>query len=1354
MTRRFVFLVTLSLVAMLAAIPAAQSTAAKALLQEGIALLAQHQPQAAIDVLNRAIVLDARFAEAYQRRAAAERELRDYASAMSDLAWAIELRPGFWELFYDRARIREELQDDRAAAADYEEAIAKNPRSVASYNGRARAKWRLNDFAGAAADFSQALVLDPKDAEARAGRTDTMDRKTAPAATTALPVEKPAARLIAKPVEQPIEKPASATVAPRSGPVAAPRPPSPPPPPIPARTEVPSIAFKASDPCAVENKISNGTPWQTPSSAAASSASSIIDGVTLPAPLKFAGLLREQYAGAVSAAQEGMRLVYGQMSDDETQKFEAIWAPLFDFPSRDIVDYLNKLNPLLLQFLAGREAMMRAAAAYEGAVLDGSLAVADDERAGWMDAMAAADQAAETLRSLEAGMSEIARRVEALGNPPSPVDAKCGARKRHQQGLDAIELPVADAMAGLFSGSISVQEAQPEVSFNSYAAIEAEAGLAGGSINRILSDLESAPTPFFALLRVPARAASADFLTLQRQASEWDLFVGYYGWGLNFNVRDATVSFDVVKVDGDTLTFTWGGPESGSTASTAGRKRVVVLRRGAQHAAFSDAWSTAFGQLNSAVAAIRSAVEKERANRVMSDSSRFYALTEMASGLNAQFQRYTGEAQAFATAAERYLSSPSAAARSWNRLSDFSAVFDAAKPAATSAAPQRSAPDPVKAPTAPKRTPEADRTEDIALHQTNLVFLDRTLQSERADLAKETTADRRQVLALRVIQIQSDISAEQDLIASYQTGQIVHTRSAFDEFAQQKFVASVQEEAVRADATRRIANGIERQIALLPEDQRDAMRENARRILDAKTIGSGDVEKARRLAGAINEQLQGYWQGQSAKEEEKAIAAQEHEFYAQTAGMALGAAFVGLGSAALAETFGETAAMTIWGPHLIGGVYGGVTGLVSGGPVEGLKQTVAWSSNVGYMATQFVEGYHGMGENPNADTSEKLWEGAKQMGVAFITGKAFEFGTSLVNHGALAVFGKDSRLFKPVISGTPTIRQQFDAARTTQQFDDAKSLITMYQEKELQLAKLRTSTPQGAPELQTLQGELQKLAASINSSYHSKWLMKYQALPLVRTKFNSRVEQSYQDMMPEMTQILKSQHYEMQGIEFQPVRNASSAGSSSMDLDLALKETPGMVILKNGKPVPLHEFMADAQKALNRAYHTTTGFSAERSDLLLTTSLHPEAFTDRRLLDKNVDFESIHPEDIANIGSVLQVKTAKIEGDAVLSSISKAQASCRESAKEIENMLLPNLRQRLQKAPAGSADAVKLKTSLDHWESVQKTFKQIGTQETDPYAILRLERELRQETGGLGINETIGELSRKFEKLGTALPIR
>lgn len=84
------------------------------------------------------------------------------------------------------------------------------------------------------------------------------------------------------------------------------------------------------------------------------------------------------------------------------------------------------------------------------------------------------------------------------------------------------------------------------------------------------------------------------------------------------------------------------------------------------------------------------------------------------------------------------------------------------------------------------------------------------------------------------------------------------------------------------------------------------------------------------------------------------------------------------------------------------------------------------------------------------------------------------------------------------------MRQQFDAARTRQQFDDAKSLITVYQNKKTQMAALRARTPSGSQEVQRLDSEVQSLAASINSSYHCKWLMKYEAHPLIRTKCEHR----------------------------------------------------------------------------------------------------------------------------------------------------------------------------------------------------------------------------------------------------------
>jgi hypothetical protein len=260
--------------------------------------------------------------------------------------------------------------------------------------------------------------------------------------------------------------------------------------------------------------------------------------------------------------------------------------------------------------------------------------------------------------------------------------------------------------------------------------------------------------------------------------------------------------------------------------------------------------------------------------------------------------------------------------------------------------------------------------------------------------------------------------------------------------------------------------------------------------------------------------------------------------------------------------------------------------------------------------------------------------------------------------------------------------------------------------------------------------------------------MKYKGHPSLRRAFNGLVEDSYSEMMPEMRRLLRTQGYDVDNIEFKAMRNASSSGTSSMDLDLALKERPGMVITRNGQPVSLQEFQRDAQRAMNTAYHGVTGYSAVRSELNLTTSVHEEAFSNLKLLKHNVDFTAISPDDVAQIGKVLAVKLDKIAGDPILTPLAKVQASCREASKEIGNMLLPNLRQRLAQAPAGSPQAQQLRADLTYWEDMGRRMRDIGTLENNPYRILELDREMRRETGGLSAVEVVRELTRFFDIAG------
>ncbi|RPJ54868.1 MAG: tetratricopeptide repeat protein, partial [Acidobacteria bacterium] len=215
---------------------------------------------------------------------------------------------------------------------------------------------------------------------------------------------------------------------------------------------VPTVHFQASDPCQGA-KTTMGLPWQTAKVNGPSTPPPGIPAATLAPFLDFNKLSAVQYNGAVSVAMEGMRLLYGEMSAEDEQKFQAAWAPLFDYPTPAMVDYLNKLNPLLGQFLAGREAFMRTAAAVNAAMYDAALGVAADTRDAYVDALARADRQGQVLRSLEAGLIQVAGQIQRLGNPPNPLAAKCEAQRRHQRTLEKPAAAPQPGSASFWSGT-------------------------------------------------------------------------------------------------------------------------------------------------------------------------------------------------------------------------------------------------------------------------------------------------------------------------------------------------------------------------------------------------------------------------------------------------------------------------------------------------------------------------------------------------------------------------------------------------------------------------------------------------------------------------------------------------------------------------------------------------------------------------------------------------------------------------------------------------------------------------------------------------------------------------------------
>jgi hypothetical protein len=206
-----------------------------------------------------------------------------------------------------------------------------------------------------------------------------------------------------------------------------------------------------------------------------------------------------------------------------------------------------------------------------------------------------------------------------------------------------------------------------------------------------------------------------------------------------------------------------------------------------------------------------------------------------------------------------------------------------------------------------------------------------------------------------------------------------------------------------------------------------------------------------------------------------------------------------------------------------------------------------------------------------------------------------------------------------------------------------------------------------------------------------------------------------------------------------------------MDLDLGPVNTftgkePAFVYKSDGSRVDIKTFMNDAQGSMNETYRKMFGISAPMSDMNLVTSAHKEAFSTTKLLDKNVDFTSLSAEEIGSVGKVLKVKIEGIEGNKMLTNTTKLQAKCREASKEIDNMLLKKLDSDISKASPGTFKQKDLIKQKEYWTDMNKRIKEIGTKETDPIRISKINQEISLETGGTDVAGVMNDLINAFNR--------
>jgi len=115
--------------------------------------------QKAITYLDKAIQEKPNFAEAYNNRGNAYREMKQYALAMQDYNRAISLKPNLEKTFNNRGNIYFDQRNFQMAINDYNKALSLNASYKLAYLNRGLAYHELNKDDLACLDFKKACEL-------------------------------------------------------------------------------------------------------------------------------------------------------------------------------------------------------------------------------------------------------------------------------------------------------------------------------------------------------------------------------------------------------------------------------------------------------------------------------------------------------------------------------------------------------------------------------------------------------------------------------------------------------------------------------------------------------------------------------------------------------------------------------------------------------------------------------------------------------------------------------------------------------------------------------------------------------------------------------------------------------------------------------------------------------------------------------------------------------------------------------------------------------------------------------------------------------------------------------------------
>ncbi|HLP00999.1 MAG TPA: tetratricopeptide repeat protein [Opitutaceae bacterium] len=1129
--------------------------------------------------------------------------------------------------------------------------------------------------------------------------------------------------------------------------------------------------------------------------------------VQLPAQIDFRRLSKADYRAAVSAAMEQLRIVLGPRTEAENAKFEQSWAAAFDFPAEPVVEYLNRLNPLLARFLTLRTAtaftLERFNQTWQEAMTAAGYGHADGADALFQQAHGYGRQ----LRTLRDDLANVADAIAALGDPPDAV----GLKKKRRTQADAAIQYVQDIADGELWTRLRTKN-----HLNLTIKATGEARVTGttphfSEANLVWNQIPSAI--------VPTDQTNPDAFVTRYESSpiEWAdrCFFGHIKTASNYD-KTTTMVCGTISADGRrlvelALVATFERDKSSGPASFTPDRSGTQHRRALRLVGlpyFDDPAHASW--VNYGIVEDQPDLETKEGRNFAARQFAGGRLTECLQAYSAETtERWIGQLASGDSAKAENRSvltrvAPRMIEVSFNLVDPVQAPLEPDAVAAGEearrfftedhpwakigrdkvsdqfaklAALLRSEADAALA-EAKRRAAEQAAAEKAAIAETTATYRKDIeciekylsgLQTDRDRAAAASPCDDTLVreLDFRITGQRSEIQAKQDLIRSLETGVIVHTRSAFDDMCRAQIERSAQEDVNRLATVDRARRTQEALLAKLDDSDRRALVQKTGALLDA---GKGmDPAMWREVNAEAYQKVQAKLGADKDVADAETAAWERRVWAAETTETAAGFTF-GL----LSGTGGYQAAGLLYS-FTTSGLNNGLdqyyttgsgTAGLKAGLFEGTKAVVTSLSDTVDYTWSAVDAYN---QDSKAPFRDRLQSVVTATGSKWLMGKA----TGYVGDAIAA----NIDLGKPSAEWKPSAKQAIAAAKHQQQMelDAAFAKDFLDTAKRYRTAQLRSGGT-ASPELDQLAAEVRRKACSVNSSFGAKVYLKTQALPVEQRLYTRTIDQVHADLVPQFQSLMRGGR-DVNGraigkwgpIEVAPIRNASSTGTVSMDFDLALRQQPDWVpdgasglrrnawLTCDGQPVSPREFQETGQKVWEDLYRRQTGYSPKSAFENITTLSHSEAYRDlawtriTRGRDSKVSgTDAIDWRWSQQAGDVTRIKHYEmLDRQPQLGHYEKLQESCRGTAKDVKTKVVTMLDELAQTKgrTMNLEDRTRLEETRVFWNRVQTVLTDFGSGKMHP---LEAEKQIHLLSGGRGIDDLTDRVGTVIESLGKA----